>query len=133
MLAEGPGGFHEAANIVLAEGEAALERYRLAVILVQLRLGIEGIDAGRSTMHEEKDDPLHACGEVGNFAAERAGRLPGEETLQSEESKAGSGLPKKRTTAGDARITDHLFILQEMRRSGFRTLCARAALQRKAR
>jgi hypothetical protein len=44
--------------------------------------------------------------------------------LQSEESKAGSGLPKKRTTAGDARITDHLFILQEMRRSGFRSSCA---------
>ena len=42
----------------------ALEGKRLAVVFLQHRLGVEGIDLGDPAVHEEKDDPLGHGGVV---------------------------------------------------------------------
>jgi len=46
-----PEWFHQAAHGILTEGQPALERNRLAVVLLQPGLGIEGVDAGRAAVH----------------------------------------------------------------------------------
>ena len=47
-----------------AEGEAAIEWRRLAVIALQPGLGIEGVEVGRSAVHEKDDDAFRFGGEV---------------------------------------------------------------------
>jgi hypothetical protein len=130
MLPECPRRLHEAANIVFAEGQSALERYGLAVILVQPRLRVERVDAGRSTVHEKENDTLDAGSDVGMFAPERARRLRGEQPLESEEPKADGGLSKQRTAGRRSQIREHLFILQKMWCLGLGTasLCRSTAI-----
>ena len=65
VLLERPWRLHQAADIVLAERQAALERHRLAVILVQARLWIERVDARRPAVHEQEDDAFDRGGSWG--------------------------------------------------------------------
>ena len=59
----------------LADGLAEALRQRLAVLLRQLRLGVEQVDVAGPADHEQEDDPLGLGREV-RLAARRAGSRP---------------------------------------------------------
>src|SRR5205807_8775599 len=100
ILLEGPLRFEQTADGILAEGQTALEGYWLAVVLHEARLGIEGIEAGGSAMHEQENDALGLGCEVRNFRREQIGcrRVGGHEGAEAEESETGCGLLEERAS-----------------------------------
>ena len=80
----------DAALVLLAAAAERLDRDRLAVEAVELRLVVEGIDVARPAVHEQEDDALRlgrrsaaASGASGlaNLRPPSAARAPGEEAV----------------------------------------------------
>lgn len=77
VLFEGPRGLHDLADVVelgrfeLADGLA----WVLAIVFLEQRFVVEGVDVGRSAVHVEKDDVLGPGRVVGLFRGEGAAGL----------------------------------------------------------
>jgi hypothetical protein len=108
--------FQQAADGILAKGQAALERDWLAVVLHQARLGIEGVDAGGSTVHEQENDTLGLGREVGNLRREEidGGRLGGHEGAEAQEAESGGGLLEEGSSGEECHGRGHVGILALM-------------------
>jgi hypothetical protein len=92
VLMELPRGFQDVADIIELGG-GHLERDRLAVLLDQARLGVEGVDLGGAAVHEQEDDALRPRGVVRSLPiGDGGGRLVGEEGGEGHSAEAVGAL-----------------------------------------
>ena len=81
MPGELPQRLHDAllrpAGAGIGDGPGVVERQLLAVVLVEPRLVVVGIDVADAALHEQEDDALGLRGEVRQLRGERVGRAAG--------------------------------------------------------
>ena len=101
------GRIHDGAVVLPHRQDHRLEsrRHRLAVELLEQRLGIERVEMAGATFHEEEDDGFGSRGNVGSFGGQRAGRREDgswQQVRKGQAAKAGTG-GEEHLAAGDTR------------------------------